>query len=105
MKLDDLFAIARRTAPDKPALEFAADGQSSTLTYRQLYQAADRLAAGRTSGGLGIPNPLASQPEDLIDRHRRELFVGPAELFRHEVPHVARYVCCLLYTSPSPRDA
>ena len=70
MKLDDLFAIARRTAPDKPALEFAADGQSSTLTYRQLYQAADRLAAGLQAWGLAKGDRVAfflgNRPEFVI---------------------------------------
>ena len=64
MNLHALFAIAVQRTPDKVALQFAAencavtsahtspDGKWATLSYRELYAAADRLAGGLQRWGL-----------------------------------------------------
>ena len=67
MNLHDLFAIPRLRTPDKPAIQ-ADDGQ--VLTYRALYDAADRLAAGLQAWGLEKGDRVAfycnSRPEFVI---------------------------------------
>lgn len=53
MNLHDLFAIPRRRSPGKPALRFSTpDGARTDLTYAELFDAADRLAAGFHERGL-----------------------------------------------------
>ncbi len=53
MNLHDLFAIALRRSPDKPALELAdPEGRHSVLSYAGLFGAANRLAAGLRARGV-----------------------------------------------------
>lgn len=52
MNLHALFAIAAQRSPDKCALECSTHGVSTSLTYAELYAAADRLAAGLQRWGL-----------------------------------------------------
>jgi malonyl-CoA/methylmalonyl-CoA synthetase len=49
MNLHDLFSIPLRRSPDKPALRLEGGG---SLTYAELFGAADRLAAGLHARGL-----------------------------------------------------
>lgn len=55
MNLHDLFSIPLRRSPEKTALRF--DGRS--LTYVELFGAADRLAAGLRARGLGKGDRVA----------------------------------------------
>ncbi|MCB0128521.1 MAG: acyl--CoA ligase, partial [Caldilineaceae bacterium] len=82
MNLHDLFAIPRQRTPDKAALrcldqllpaDNAADPQTAkpqTLTYQELFAAADRLAAGLQDWGLQKGDRVAfyigSRPELVI---------------------------------------
>jgi malonyl-CoA/methylmalonyl-CoA synthetase len=74
MNLHSLFAIATQRNPEKVALQFAADsasnGAMTTLTYRALYAATDRLAAGLQRWGLRKGDRVAfflgNRPEFLI---------------------------------------
>jgi malonyl-CoA/methylmalonyl-CoA synthetase len=73
MNLHALFAIAAQRSPEKVALQFGAGGVSSkyaTLTYSELYAAADRLAAGLQKWGLRKGDRVAfflgNRPEFLI---------------------------------------
>lgn len=71
MNLHDLFAIPLRRTPAKIALHFVDDaGQETTLTYAQLYEAADRLAAGLHAWGLRKGDRVAffigNRPEFVI---------------------------------------
>ncbi len=71
MNLHDLFAIPRQGLPQKAALQLpAGDGPELTLTYQQLFDAADELAAGLQRWGLGKGDRVAfflgSRPEFVI---------------------------------------
>jgi malonyl-CoA/methylmalonyl-CoA synthetase len=81
MNLHALFAIAAQRTPDKVALQFSvensppiasqsADGKWATLSYRELYAAADRLAAGLQRWGLckgdRVAFFLGNRPEFII---------------------------------------
>lgn len=71
MNLHDLFAIPRQRTPDKPALESTAwDGSPIQFTYDQLFDAADRLAAGLQAWGVQkgdrVAFYLANRPEFVI---------------------------------------
>jgi len=53
MNLHDLFAIPRRRAPEKKAIQFQGEvGPAVDITYAELYAAVDRLAAGLQQWGL-----------------------------------------------------
>ena len=53
MNLHDLFAIPRKRNADKVAIESVDEaGQTSTLTYTQLYSKVDRLAVGLQAWGV-----------------------------------------------------
>ncbi|MEX1020984.1 MAG: AMP-binding protein [Litorilinea sp.] len=52
MNLIDLFAIARTRSPHKPAIEFADGELRSSLTYAELFDRAERLAAGLMARGV-----------------------------------------------------
>ena len=70
MNLIDLFAIARQRTPNKPALRFAASGAGADYTYAELFDAADRLAAGLQAWGLTQGDRVAffmdNRPEFVI---------------------------------------
>ncbi len=52
MNLHDLFAIAWRRTPHKPAIMFQAGELETQLTYAELFTAAERLACGLQMHGL-----------------------------------------------------
>jgi malonyl-CoA/methylmalonyl-CoA synthetase len=66
MDLHGLFAIPLRRAPEKPALRF----QEGVLSYRELFDRADRLAAGFAVRGLRkgdrVAFYLGNRPEFVI---------------------------------------
>ena len=71
MNLHDLFAIPRHRTPDKAALQSPAEnGSTQVLTYQQLFDAADELAAGLHQWGLRkgdrVAFYLGSRPEFVI---------------------------------------
>ncbi len=71
MNLHDFFAIAHQRAPEKKAIQFQDEaGLALDITYAELYQAVDRLAAGLQKWGLGKGDRVAfflgNGPEFLI---------------------------------------
>jgi malonyl-CoA/methylmalonyl-CoA synthetase len=70
MNLHTLFAIAEQRTPDKVAIRGAADDARAEYTYRALFAAADRLAAGLAEQGVGKGDRVAfflgNRPEFVI---------------------------------------
>ena len=70
MNLIDLFAIARHRAPNKSALQFASGQNQISYTYAELFDAADRLAAGLQAWGVAKGDRVAfyldNRPEFVI---------------------------------------
>jgi malonyl-CoA/methylmalonyl-CoA synthetase len=70
MNLHDLFCIPAQRTPDKPALHFLHGKQPQTLSYGELFAAADRLAAGLVAWGLNkgdrVAFFLSNRPEFVI---------------------------------------
>lgn len=70
MNLLDLFQIPVQRTPEKVALEFGAGADRTALTYRELSQAAVRLAAGLQRRGIGQGDRVAfflgNRPEFVI---------------------------------------
>ncbi len=70
MNLHDLFEIPRRRTPDKAVLQSEVNGVARELTYRQLYDTVDQLAAGLQRWGLAKGDRAAfycnSRPEFVI---------------------------------------
>jgi malonyl-CoA/methylmalonyl-CoA synthetase len=77
MNLHDLFAIPRRRAPEKIALQFRAesggdgdDGREVTLSYADLFARAEALAAGLAARGVTSGDRVAfflgNRPEFVI---------------------------------------
>ncbi len=71
MNLHDLFAIPLQRTPQKPALQaLDLSPEQQTITYAELYAAADRLAAGLQKWGLAKGDRVAfyisSRPELVI---------------------------------------
>ncbi|MFL6194768.1 MAG: AMP-binding protein [Thermoanaerobaculia bacterium] len=66
MNLQDLFAVPRHRSPDKAALRF----EGRTLSYGELFAAADRVAAGLRARGLAPGDRIAfflgNRPEFVI---------------------------------------
>jgi len=71
MNLHDLFAIPRQRTPDKIAIHaLDASPAPTSLTFAELYQAVDRLAAGLQRWGVRkgdrVAFYLGSRPELII---------------------------------------
>ena len=70
MNLNELFAIAASRAPDKVAVDFVAGGACQTLTYRELFARAERVAAGLQRWGVQPGDRVAfflgNRPEFVI---------------------------------------
>lgn len=70
MTLNDLLAIPSHTLPDKPALSYSNGTESVSLTYKQLHDSVDRLAAGLVAWGLKpgdrVAFFLSNRPEFVI---------------------------------------
>ncbi len=114
MNLNDLFAIVRRRTPDKVALEYAAAGRIAAYTYAELFDAADRLAAGLQAWGLAKGDRVAffldNRPEFVI-AYLAVIRLGasmvPINLRyrRHEIGHmVADSMPRLIITEAAQRD-
>lgn len=59
MNLHALFAIAAERSPEKVALQFSAGDATRTLTYAELFAAADRLASGLQRWGVAKGDRVA----------------------------------------------
>ena len=70
MTLNDLLAIPRLFLPYKPALSYRNGADAVTLTYEQLFDAVDRLAAGLITRGLAPGDRVAlflgNRPEYVV---------------------------------------
>ena len=59
MNLADLFALSRHRFPDKPALRFCGPDGDSTLTYAELFDESEALAAGLAARGVAPGDRVA----------------------------------------------
>ena len=50
--------------------------------------------------GVKVAGLFSAKPAKMVKGHR-EVF----DILRNKIDKNARYICCLLYTSPSPRDS